>query len=108
MAVNGQYNDPPFGMGNIGSTGAPGSAGASAHPAMADTGLSTQVAGVSESTQNRPVPMVGVGLDDTALPGQTYEGFSGLGPSDLASSGPWPDRTVMTAASAHKNAGGRQ
>jgi hypothetical protein len=88
MTVNGQYSDPPFGMpAAVTSTGAPGSAGAMAHPAQADTALHSQVTGVYESVQNRPVPMAGAGADDTAMPGQLYEGISGLGPADTADTG---------------------
>lgn len=85
MAVNGQYSDPPFGMAGVDSTGAPGSAGAP--PPQADNAFTTQVTMPYQSVQNTAVPMVGVGADDTALPGQLYEGFSGLGPSDTASTG---------------------
>ena len=54
-----------------------GSAGAPAP--MADTAFSAPVTSVYESVQNVPVPHVGVGLDDTAQPGQLAEGITGVG-----------------------------
>lgn len=69
------------------STGAPGSVGATEADAMPDTGLSTQRTTLYESVQNVPVPTVGVGFDDTALPGQNREGISGLDADFIASTG---------------------
>ena len=92
---NPQYSKPLFGYGGSwDNTGAPGSEGAAAHPAMADDALSTQQTMPYQSVQNRPVPMVGVGTDDTAVPGQLYEGFSGLGPSETASTGAGAGHTM--------------
>jgi hypothetical protein len=88
MAINDQYIDPPFGLSEaIAQTGAPGSGGATDAGTAPDNAYSSQLTMPYQSVQNQPVPRVGVGADDTALPGQNMEGISGLGPSDIASTG---------------------
>ena len=87
MAVNDQYSDPPFGMGGISSTGAPGSPGATEAQTQADSAFRVAVTAPFMSVQNTTPPMVGVGLDDTGTPGQSREGITGFGPDSLTMTG---------------------
>ena len=75
--LNAQYEDGgPFIAAPLADK-APGSAGATEADTMADTAFSAVVNGAFDSVQNVPPRTVGVGLDDTAVPGQGVEGISG-------------------------------
>lgn len=101
---NQQYDQPLFGYGSgWADTGAGGTPGATEAGTMADNAFRVQATMPYQSVQNEPVPMVGVGLDDTGSMGRDQEGISGLGPSFVASTGAGQG-TVVTPH--HPNAGG--
>ena len=89
----GQYPSSLFGSALPQGTGAPGSAGA--QPATG--GQAVDFTPATGQWQDRPTTMQrlsGPG-DSSTLPGETSEGFSGLGPSDIASTGAGMGSNVM-------------
>ena len=89
----GQYPSSLFGSAQPQGTGASGSQGA--RPASG--GQSVDFTPATGQWQDRPSTMQrlsGPG-DSTCLPGETTEGISGLGPSDIASTGAG-EGTVVT------------
>ena len=87
-SANGQYDHPPFSMSEaIASTGAPGSAGASAAGSGAPIGSPVVSVPFTSSQVPEDMPRFDVHSGDTGVPGQLNEGISGLGPDFTAATG---------------------